>query len=165
MIDGIWISCRSGARSPVGSSSFMAFVLKKYAKPGDPIRPGRVNSPVAPGAVSSPQVPGEVPDRSTIAGEGVLPVPLPVGPVQRPLTQYGTAEAIMGVYEPRGGNQMDKARFEMKPPSFEEVRKAIPSFRTPIRPTAGYALSEGTRLILDPALQAANENLAIEAGE
>jgi hypothetical protein len=143
----------------------MAFVLKKYAKIGDPVRPGRANVPVAPGAVSSPQVPGEVPDRSTIAGEGVLPVPLPDGPIRRPLTQYGTAEAIMGVYEPRGGNQMDKSRFEQKPPSFEEMRKAIPSFRTPIRPAAGYALSEGTRLILDPALKAATENLAIEAGE
>jgi len=90
---------------------------------------------------------------------------LPEGPVRRPLTQYATAEAIMGVFAPRDGNENDKSRFEQKPPSYEELRKASPAFRTPVRPTAGYALSDGSRLILDPGLLALNETQAIEAGE
>lgn len=124
----------------------MAFVLKTYAKPGDPIDPSCANVPVAPGAVSSPQIPGQVPDRSTITGEGQLPVPPAKGPVRRPLTEYGTAQRIMGVYAPIDGDETDPARFEQANASYEEIRKAYPNLRTPNRPGNGYALVEGTRV-------------------
>lgn len=124
----------------------MAFVLKTSAKPGDAINPGRANSPVAPGAVSSPQIPGQVPDRSSITGEGVLPVPAAKGPSVRPVSELGTSQEIMGVYVPVGGNERDPSRFEQADASYEEVRKAFPGLRTPTRPAAGYALAEGTRV-------------------
>lgn len=124
----------------------MAFVLKKAAKPGDPLDPHRANVPLAPGANRSPQAPGQVPDRSSVPDHGVLPVDLPTGEVRRPEAEYGTAQRIMGVYEARDGTEDDPARFEQTTVSYEELRKADPSLRTPVRPTAGYALSEGTRL-------------------
>lgn len=131
----------------------MAFVLKKAAKPGDPIDPARANVPLAPGANRSPQVPGQVPDRSSVPGQGELPVELPTGEVRRPRAEYGTAQRIMGVYETWSGNDDDPARFEQATASYEEIRKADPGLRTPVRPTPGYALSEGTR-ISNPALTA-----------
>ena len=124
----------------------MAFVLKTYAKPGEPIDPSRANVPVAPGAVSSPQIPGQVPDRSSISGEGVLPVPPASGPSLRPLAENGTSQGIMGVYTPVGGNENDIARFEQATATYEEIRKAFPNLRTPTRPSNGYALADGTRL-------------------
>lgn len=108
---------------------------------------GRLFMPQAPGAVKSPQVPGEVPDRSSIPDEGVLPVPPASvqGEPMRPLTQYGTAQEIMGVYEKKDID--DPERFEMQPPSPEEQRKAFGhQLRTPRRPTPGYALAGGTRM-------------------
>lgn len=123
----------------------MAFVLRKMAKPGELVAPDRFNVPHAPGAVTSPQVPGQVPDRSTIPGEGELPVPVPETPVRRPLTEYGTAQRIMGVYLPKDGNEDDPARFEQAPISYEEQRKAYPALRQPLRPQPGYALADGIR--------------------
>ncbi|MBA3276262.1 MAG: hypothetical protein H0T72_10745 [Chloroflexia bacterium] len=131
----------------------MAFVLKKAAKPGDPIDPNRSNAPLAPGANRSPQVPGQVPDRSSVPAQGDVPVELPTGEVRRPLAEYGTAQRIMGVYEATDGNEDDPARFEQTTVSYEELRKADPSLRTPVRPTPGYALAEGTR-ISNPSLTA-----------
>jgi hypothetical protein len=132
---------------PVGrKESIMAFVLKTYAKPGDPPDPEKANVPVAPGAVSSPQIPGQVPDRSTIRGKSVLPVPPPSAYSRRPLNEAGTSQGIMGVFEPEGGNESDPARFEQATASYEELRKAYPNLRLPTRPTAGYALADGTRV-------------------
>jgi len=125
----------------------MAFVTRRFAHAGKPMPSGRLFMPQAPGAVKSPQVPGEVPDRSTIPDEGVLPVPPPAvqGESRRPLTQYGTAEEIMGVYDKK--DVSDPTRFEQTPPSPEEQRKAFgPMLRTPQRPTPGYALAGGTRM-------------------
>jgi hypothetical protein len=131
----------------------MAFVLKKAAKPGDPIDPLRANLPLAPGANRSPQVPGQVPDRSSIPGHGQLPVELPAAEVVRPRSESGTSQSIMGVYTARDGNEHDPARFEQATISYEELRKANPALRTPVRPAAGYALSDGTR-IANPELAA-----------
>jgi len=133
----------------------MAFVSKKAAKPGDPLDPGRSNAPLAPGANRSPQVPGQVPDRSSVPSHGEAPVDLPTGEVRRPIAEYGSAQRIMGVYEAVDGNENDPARFEQATVSYEELRKADPSLRTPVRPTAGYALSDGTR-IANPGLAALN---------
>lgn len=125
----------------------MAFVTRRFARTGQATSGGRFFAPEAPGAVRSPQVPGEVPDRSTIPDEGILPVP-PVsvqGEPMRPLTQYGTAEEIMGVFEKKPVD--DPTRFEQAPPSYEEQRKAFAGrLRTPQRPTPGYALASGTRM-------------------
>lgn len=144
----------------------MAFVLKKYAKPGDIMDSVRANVPVAPGAVSSPQIPGMVPDRSTITGEGVLPVPPAVEPIQRPLSEYGTSQRIMGTFQPRDGNDDDPARFEQTSAAYEELRKAHPYLRTPIRASAGYALIEGTRVASEGlAALAAQSAAQVDPGE
>lgn len=134
----------------------MAFIFRKAARLGDPIDPDRINAPLAPGASRSPQIPGEVPDRSSVPGEGVLPVPAPVGEVRRPRSEYGTAQRIMGVFAPTEGKDDDPSRFEQTTASYEELRKANPALRTPARPTAGYALTEGTRLA-NPELTALSE--------
>jgi len=129
----------------------MAFVLKKAAKPGDLPDAERANAPMAPGATRSPQVPGQVPDRSSVPEHGHLPPPLPAGEVRRPKVESSSAQGIMGVYEAHDGNETDPARFEQATASYEEVRKADPGLRTPVRPTAGYALGDGTR-VSAPAL-------------
>lgn len=134
----------------------MAFVQRKSSPPGEIIDSHRGPVPEAPGAVRSPQMPGEVPDRSSIPGEDALPVPPPAGPVVRPLTEYGSAQRIMGVYSATDGNEDDPARFEQATASYEEMRKANPALRTPTRPSAGYALSDGTRLA-NPHLTALSE--------
>lgn len=125
----------------------MAFVVRKYAKPGDALNPKRSIAPESPGASWSPQIPGEVPDRSDIPGEAVLPVPPDPDPDARllPITELGTSQRIMNVYAPEGGNEDDPSRFEQAPVSYEEMRKAYPALRTPLRPTPGYALADGTR--------------------
>lgn len=125
----------------------MAFSIRKYARPGDRIDPERANIPEAPGASWSPQYPGEVPDRSNIPGETDLPVPPPAHPGTRslPTTELGSAQRIMRIYAPRDGNEDDPARFEQAPVSYEELRKATPALRTPLRPTPGYALADGAR--------------------
>ena len=124
----------------------MAFFLKRAARPGDPIYAGRTPSPQAPGATRSPQIPGQVPDRSSVPEHGELPVAMPTGEVRRPLVEYGTAQRVMGVYEKFDGDADDPARFEQAVSSYEEMRKVDPSLRTPVRPTAGYALADGKRV-------------------
>ncbi len=133
----------------------MAFVSKRAAKPGDPLNPHRSLAPLAPGGNRSPQVPGQVPDRSSVPDHAEDPVDLPTGEVRRPMSEYGTAQRIMGVYEARDGNDADPAHFEQTTVTYEELRKANPALRTPVRPTAGYALSDGTR-IANPNLTALN---------
>lgn len=134
----------------------MAFVLRKPARPGEPIDTERVNAPDAPGAVRSPQIPGEVPDRSSVPGEGVLPVPRSSGEVRRPIAEYGSAQRIMGIYTATEGKDDDPARFEQTTAAYEELRKANPALRGPVRPSPGYALSEGMR-IANPELTALSE--------
>lgn len=125
----------------------MAFITRRFANAGKPLPSGRLFMPQAPGAVKSPQAPGEVPDRSTIPEEGVLPVPPPSGDIRRPLTQYGTSEEIMSVYDKEGFEETDPLRFEQAPPSYEEQRKAFSgTLRTPLRPQPGYALADGKRM-------------------
>ncbi len=133
----------------------MAFVAKKAAKPGDPLNPHRSNAPLAPGANRSPQIPGQVPDRSSVPSHEDVPLVPPAGEVRRPKVEYGSAQRIMGVYEAWDGNDTDPARFEQTTVSYEELRKADPSLRTPVRPTAGYALSDGVR-IANPGLARLN---------
>lgn len=98
--------------------------------------------PEAPGAISSPQLPGEVPDRSTVPGQFATRVPRATS-VQRPLTEEGTAQAIMNVYAASLETAMDPARFEQATASYEEMRKANPAQLPPTRPGPGYALRQG----------------------
>ena len=97
----------------------------------------------APGASKSPQMPGEVPDRSGVPGHGQLPIEADPG-AERPLTQLGSAEEIVGVYavDPNDPEHAtNPARFEQATASYEEVRKADPSLLTPVRPRPGYDLA------------------------
>ncbi len=114
------------------------------ADPAEPISAERRIVPAAPGAVTSPQIPGQVPDRSSVPGEGVLPVPVPETTPKRPMTEYGTSQRIMRVFESEDLDETDPARFEQAPISYEEMRKAYPAMRTPMRPTPGYQLADGT---------------------
>ncbi|MGC4107798.1 MAG: hypothetical protein QM753_15865 [Thermomicrobiales bacterium] len=123
----------------------MAFVLKKTAQPGDPVGKTSRILPPAPGASASPQVPGQVPDRSSLWGRGQLPVPPVSGEIQRPRSERRTSQGILGVYTAHDGNDEDPARFEQATVAYEEVRKAQPYLRTPLRPAPGYALADGTR--------------------
>jgi hypothetical protein len=129
----------------------------------------------APGGIASPQVPGARPDRSSIPGHGELPVP-PATSIQRPLTQYGTSQEIMGVFAPKPGEAMDPARFEQATASWEEIRKAYPALSTPRRPAPGYALQTGDAVASeaqeiggpDPAAlapEAGRENASVLADE
>jgi hypothetical protein len=96
-----------------------------------------------PGARMSPQMPGQVPDRSGVPGHGQLPIAAHPG-AERPLTQFGTAEEIVGVYavDPNDPEQAtNPARFEQAAASYEEMRKADPSLLTPVRPRPGYDLA------------------------
>ena len=128
----------------------MAFVTRKFAPTGSIMNADKYSIPVAPGAVSSPQEPGQVPDRSSVPEHGTLPVPVPDEPVRSPLTQYGTSQEIMGVYDKAELDPTDPGRFVQAPPSHEEQRKAYAGrLRMPVRPTPGYALAEGTRMAND----------------
>lgn len=136
----------------------MAFVTRKFAHPGSAAAsPGRFYAPEAPGAVDSPQEPGQVPDRSTVPEHGELPVPIPAEGPRRPMTEYGSSQRVMHVYEKEGLDPLDPERFVQAPPGYEERRKANPLLRKPLRPLAGYALAvSGTRL---------NEQLAALAAQ
>jgi hypothetical protein len=106
-------------------------------RPGVATLGGELKRPPAPGAVSSPQIPGKVPDRSMVPGHGRLPVPKPVQ-VVHPLTEYGTAQRIMGVFELAPGEEDTKARWEQETAAYEELRKGDPSLLPPIRPARSF---------------------------
>ena len=115
--------------------------------------------PEAPGAVSSPQQPGEVPDRSTIAGKFSTSVP-PATTRQRPLTEYETAQRIIGVFAAAPGEEREPSRFEQVTASFEEMRKVDPGMRPPVRPAPGYDLD----VEQSPALPASTDASASDTG-
>ena len=101
--------------------------------------------PLTPGARRSPQHPGEVPDRSTIPGQFGTRVP-PRVEVRRPLTEYGSAQRIAGVYAATPGAENDPARFEQATATYEELRKAEPAQLPPERPGPDYYLREGDQM-------------------
>jgi hypothetical protein len=89
----------------------------------------------APGAMVSPQAPGMTPNRTTIPTHVDEPIPPAVVKV-RPLTQYETAEEMLGVFKSKPMAQLEPADFEQAPASPEEMRKALPAELAPIRPLA-----------------------------
>ncbi|HKG24193.1 MAG TPA: hypothetical protein VKB09_01020 [Thermomicrobiales bacterium] len=126
-------------------------------------RYGETKGPKAPGAAASPQIPGQVPDRSTVPGHFSTRVPRPSGPVRRPLTQYGTAQEIMGVF-PAPNEEAEKAEFEQATASVEELRKAYPWQLPPEGPTPVFALDQGVSPE-PPALPAAQATPELGAGQ
>lgn len=125
----------------------MAFAKRKFALFGKRVSDGRFFAPEAPGAVRLRHNPGEVPDRSMVPEEDELPVPPPDERTRRPLTEYGTAQQIMEVYDKNGLDPTDPNRFVQAPPSYEEQRKQFAgALKTPLRPQPGYALTAGSRL-------------------
>lgn len=99
-------------------------------------------SPAAPGAEHSPQRPGETPDTPDLIGKprGSMQ---PLASVRRPLTEYGTAQSILGMYTFAAGAEIKPEDWEQGPSSGEEQRKAHPALLTPERPLAGYGLGLG----------------------
>ena len=63
--------------------------------------------------------------------------------VRRPLTEYGTAQAIMNVFAAKPGQENEPSRFEQATASNEDRRKAYPARPPPPRPGPGYALQHG----------------------
>jgi hypothetical protein len=99
-------------------------------------------SPRAPGAEHSPQHPGETPDTPDLIGKprGSMQ---PLASVWRPLTEYGTAQRILGMYTFPAGAEVKPEDWEQGPSAQEEQRKAHPSLLTPARPLPGFGLGLG----------------------
>ena len=104
-----------------------------------------------PGAVVSPQQPGQVPDRSNIPGQYTTSVTPSLNP-RRPLTEYQTAQRIMGVFRAEPGKEREPARFEQATASFEELRKADPAQWPVGRPQPGYVLDTSEQVESLPEL-------------
>ena len=83
--------------------------------------------------MTSPQRPGMVPDRAEVAGSIGVPVP-PAASKRRPLTEYGSAQAIMDVFGLNSGEEVTAEDFEQADASNQELRNANPALQTPVRP-------------------------------
>jgi hypothetical protein len=112
-------------------------------------------SPQAPAATTSPQRPGMTPDQPELPGRsrGSLP---PLVSNRRPLTEYATAQRLLGILTPKPGEEMQASDWEQGPSALEELRKADPALLTPIRPLSGNGLGIGreTPAITGEALEA-----------
>lgn len=97
----------------------------------------------APGAMTSPQQPGKIPDYVTIASRIGEPNPAATSK-DRPLSQYGSAEALADVFS-RYGDGIAPENFEQADASDEELRKENPANVTPRRPRPplGTAIEAG----------------------
>ena len=112
-------------------------------------------TPQAPAATSSPQRPGMTPDQPALPGRprGSLP---PLASNRRPLTEYGSAQRLLGLFTPDPGTELQASDWEQGPSATEELRKADPALLTPIRPLGGVGLGIGrsTPAIAQEALEA-----------
>jgi hypothetical protein len=123
---------------------------QQHDQPAGPVAPLHFEQPAdhslrvpAPGAARAVGRPGMTPDRSTVPGHWSPKVPAATV-LHRPLTQYGTAQEILDVFQPGPDGVWTKADFEQAPASDEEQRKVHPINRAPLRPAAhGYALGGG----------------------
>lgn len=96
----------------------------------------------APGATNSPQRPGATPDTPDLIGMDRDDY----GPLifsRRPLTEYATAQRVLGLFTPPDGATLTAEDWEQGPSSSEEQRKANPALLTPKRPLGGYGLGIG----------------------
>ena len=105
--------------------------------------------------MSSPQLPGMTPDQPDLPGRsrGSLP---PLASNRRPLTEYGSAQRLLGLFTPEPGTELQASDWEQGPSAMEELRKADPALLTPIRPLGGVGLGIGraTPAIAPEALEA-----------
>jgi hypothetical protein len=112
-------------------------------------------TPQAPAATTSPQLPGMTPDQPDLPGRprGSLP---PLVSNRRPLSEYGTAQRLLGMFTPAPGEQLQPSDWEQGPAAMAELRKADPALLTPIRPLGGHGLGIGrsTPAIAREALEA-----------
>jgi hypothetical protein len=112
-------------------------------------------TPQAPAATSSPQLPGMTPDQPALPGRsrGSLP---PLASNRRPLTEYGSAQRLLGLFTAEPGTELQASDWEQGPSAMEELRKADPALLTPIRPLGGVGLGIGraTSAIATEALEA-----------
>jgi hypothetical protein len=112
-------------------------------------------TPPAPAAMSSPQLPGMTPDQPALPGRarGSLP---PLVSNRRPLSEYGSAQRLLGLFTPEPGTELQASDWEQGPSATEELRKADPALLTPIRPLGGVGLGIGrsTPAIAQEALEA-----------
>jgi hypothetical protein len=112
-------------------------------------------TPPAPAATSSPQLPGMTPDQPALPGRarGSLP---PLVSNRRPLSEYGSAQRLLGLFTPEPGTELQASDWEQGPSATEELRKADPALLTPIRPLGGVGLGIGrsTPAIAQEALEA-----------
>jgi hypothetical protein len=99
-------------------------------------------TPQAPAATSSPQRPGMTPDQPDLPGRsrGSLP---PLASNRRPLTEYGSAQRLLGLFTPEPGTELQASDWEQGPSAMEELRKADPALLTPLRPLGGVSLGIG----------------------
>jgi hypothetical protein len=112
-------------------------------------------TPQAPAAMTSPQLPGMTPDQPALPGRtrGSLP---PLVSNRRPLSEYGSAQRLLGLFTPKPGTELQASDWEQGPSAMEELRKADPALLTPIRPLGGVGLGIGrsTSAIATEALEA-----------
>jgi hypothetical protein len=80
----------------------------------------------------------------------------PLASNRRPLTEYGSAQRLLGLFTAPPGTELEASDWEQGPPSTEELRKADPALLTPIRPLGGVGLGIGrsTSAIAQEALEA-----------
>ncbi len=99
-------------------------------------------TPPAPAATSSPQRPGMTPDQPDLPGRsrGSLP---PLASNRRPLTEYGSAQRLLGLFTPEPGTELQASDWEQGPSAMEELRKSDPALLTPDRPLGGVGLGIG----------------------
>ena len=99
-------------------------------------------TPQAPAATTSPQLPGMTPDQPALPGRsrGSLP---PLASNRRPLTEYGSAQRLLGLFTPKPGTELQASDWEQGPSAMEELRKADPALLTPNRPLGGVGLGIG----------------------
>ena len=99
-------------------------------------------TPQAPAATSSPQRPGMTPDQPDLPGRsrGSLP---PLASNRRPLSEYGSAQRLLGLFTPQPGTELQPSDWEQGLSATEELRKADPALLTPNRPLGGVGLGIG----------------------
>jgi hypothetical protein len=95
------------------------------------------------------------PDQPALPGRarGSLP---PLVSNRRPLSEYGSAQRLLGLFTPEPGTELQASDWEQGPSATEELRKADPALLTPIRPLGGVGLGIGrsTPAIAQEALEA-----------
>jgi hypothetical protein len=67
----------------------------------------------------------------------------PLASNRRPLTEYGSAQRLLGLFTPEPGTELQASDWEQGPSAMEELRKADPALLTPTRPLGGVGLGIG----------------------